>query len=175
MNKGLKKDVETLNDSFSQYQVMRKAIEKSGTLVAKLSKYYNLILGDEECNEEYYQAIYDTDFDVDIFEAEVIDEMAKLLIALHVLMLSMNSKKRVNTQKQFYGKKLEGKGCKQMKLCNKDCFHCIYNNCIYDDCNKSVITNEERKEQNKERKRQYYQEHKEEVKLYKGYVFITLF
>ena len=48
-----------------------------------------------ECNEEYYQAIYDTDFDVDIFEAEVIDEMAKLLIALHVLMLSMNSKKRV--------------------------------------------------------------------------------
>ncbi len=36
MNKGLKKDVETLNDSFSQYQVMRKAIEKSGTLVAKL-------------------------------------------------------------------------------------------------------------------------------------------
>lgn len=67
-------------------------------------------------------------------------------------------------QKQFYRKKLEGKGCKQMKLCNKDCFHCIYNNCIYDDCNKSVITNEERKEQNKERKRQYYQEHKEEIK-----------
>ena len=95
MNKGLKKDVETLNDSFSQYQVMRKAIEKSGTLVTKLSKYYNFVLGDEECNEEYYQAIYDTDFDVDIFEAEVIDEMAKLLIALHVLMLSMNSKKRV--------------------------------------------------------------------------------
>ena len=94
MNKGLKKDVETLNDSFSQYQVMRKAIEKSGTLVTKLSKYYNFMLGDEECNEEYYQAIYDTDFDVDIFEAEVIDEMAKLLIALHVLMLSMNSKKR---------------------------------------------------------------------------------
>ena len=60
-----------------------------------MSNYYNFMLGDEECNEEYYQAIYDTDFDVDIFEAEVIDEMAKLLIALHVLMLSMNSKKRV--------------------------------------------------------------------------------
>ncbi len=95
MNAGLKKDIKTLRGSFSEYQVIRKAIEKSGTLVTKLSKYYNLILGDEECNEEYYQAIYDTDFDVDIFEAEVIDEMAKLLIALHVLMLSMNSKKRV--------------------------------------------------------------------------------
>ncbi len=95
MNAGLKKDIKTLRGSFTEYQVIRKAIEKSGTLVTKLSKYYNLILGDEECNEEYYQAIYDTDFDVDIFEAEVIDEMAKLLIALHVLMLSMNSKKRV--------------------------------------------------------------------------------
>ncbi len=95
MNAGLKKDIKTLRGSFSEYQVIRKAIEKSGTLVTKLSKYYNFMLGDEECNEEYYQAIYDTDFDVDIFEAEVIDEMAKLLIALHVLMLSMNSKKRV--------------------------------------------------------------------------------
>ena len=95
MNAGLKKDIKTLRGSFSEYQVIRKAIEKSGTLVTKLSKYYNFVLGDEECNEEYYQAIYDTDFDVDIFEAEVIDEMAKLLIALHVLMLSMNSKKRV--------------------------------------------------------------------------------
>lgn len=95
MNAGLKKDIKTLSGSFTEYQVIRKAIEKSGTLVTKLSKYYNFVLGDEECNEEYYQAIYDTDFDVDIFEAEVIDEMAKLLIALHVLMLSMNSKKRV--------------------------------------------------------------------------------
>ena len=95
MNAGLKKDIKTLRGSFSEYQVIRKAIEKSGTLVTKLSKYYNLILGDEECNEEYYQAIYDTDFDVDIFETKVIDEMAELLIALYVLMLSMDSKKRV--------------------------------------------------------------------------------
>ena len=69
MNAGLKKDIKTLSGSFTEYQVIRKAIEKSGTLVAKLSKYYNFVLGDEECNEEYYQAIYDTDFDVDIFEA----------------------------------------------------------------------------------------------------------
>ena len=77
MNKGLKKDVETLNDSFSQYQVMRKAIEKSGTLV----------------------------FDVDIFETKVIDEMAELLIALHVLMLSMDSKKRVQNDMKLIARK----------------------------------------------------------------------
>ena len=105
MNAGLKKDIKTLRGSFSEYQVIRKAIEKSGTLVTKLSKYYNFMLGDEECNEEYYQAIYDTDFDVDIFEAEVIDEMAKLLIALHVLMLSMNSKKRVKNAMKLTARK----------------------------------------------------------------------
>lgn len=105
MNAGLKKDIKTLRGSFSEYQVIRKAIEKSGTLVTKLSKYYNFVLGDEECNEEYYQAIYDTDFDVDIFEAEVIDEMAKLLIALHVLMLSMNSKKRVKNAMKLTARK----------------------------------------------------------------------
>ena len=105
MNAGLKKDIKTLSGSFTEYQVIRKAIEKSGTLVTKLSKYYNFVLGDEECNEEYYQAIYDTDFDVDIFEAEVIDEMAKLLIALHVLMLSMNSKKRVKNAMKLTARK----------------------------------------------------------------------
>ena len=105
MNAGLKKDIKTLSGSFTEYQVIRKEIEKSGTLVTKLSKYYNFVLGDEECNEEYYQAIYDTDFDVDIFEAEVIDEMAKLLIALHVLMLSMNSKKRVKNAMKLTARK----------------------------------------------------------------------
>ncbi len=57
-------------------------------------------------------------------------------------------------QKQFYGKKLEGKGCKQMKLCNKDCFHCIYDDCIAD----NTI------EKQRIYKKKYYQEHKEEIK-----------
>ena len=105
MNAGLKKDIKTLSGSFTEYQVIRKAIEKSGTLVTKLSKYYNLMLGDEECNEEYYQAIYDTDFDVDIFKTKVIDEMAELLIALHVLMLSMDSKKRVQNDMKLIARK----------------------------------------------------------------------
>ena len=95
MNAGLKKDIKTLSGSFTEYQVIRKAIEKSGTLVTKLSKYYNFVLGDEECNEEYYQAIYDTDFDVDIFESNVIERTAELLIVLHALMLDMDSKERV--------------------------------------------------------------------------------
>ena len=115
MNYALKKDIKTLSDSFSEYQVIKKAIEKSGTLVTKLSKYYNFMLGDEECNEEYYQANYDTDFDVDVFEAEVIDEMAKLLIALHVLMLSMNSKKRVKN-----AMKLTAREYVEAVLCEKD-------------------------------------------------------
>ncbi len=105
MNAGLKKDIKTLRGSFSEYQVIRKAIEKSGTLVTKLSKYYNLILGDEECNEEYYRDDYSNGFDVDIFETKVIDEMAELLIALHVLMLSMDSKKRVQNDMKLIARK----------------------------------------------------------------------
>lgn len=94
MNKELKKDIKTLNDSFLLHQKIRKTIEKSGTLITALSKYYNYI-SDEECNEEYYRDDYDNIFDVDIFESNVIDRTAELLIALHTLMLDMDSKKRV--------------------------------------------------------------------------------
>ena len=105
MKKALKKDIETLKDSFSQYQVMRKAIEKSSTLITALSKYYNFLLGDEECNDEYYRDDYSNGFDVDTFEAKVIDEIAELLIVLHVLMLSMDSKKRVQNDMKLIARR----------------------------------------------------------------------
>ena len=90
MNKELKNDIKILKNSFSKYQKIRKAIEKSGTLITSLSKYYNYIFSDEECNEEYYRDDYDN-----IFESHVIEQTAELLIVLHALMLDMDSKERV--------------------------------------------------------------------------------
>ena len=95
MNKELKNDIKILKNSFSKYQKIRKVIEKSGTLITSLSKYYNYILSDEECNEEYYRDDYDNIFDVDIFESNVRERTAELLIVLHALMLDMDSKERV--------------------------------------------------------------------------------
>ncbi len=95
MNRELKNDIKRLNDFFLQYQKIRKAIEKGSTFITEASKYYNFILGDEECNEEYYRADYASDFDVDIFESKMIEQTAELLIALHVLMVDMSSKERV--------------------------------------------------------------------------------
>ena len=105
MNRELKNDIKRLNDFFLQYQKIRKAIEKGSTFITEASKYYNFILGDEECNEEYYRDDYSNGFDVDIFETKVIDEMAELLIALHVLMLSMDSKKRVQNDMKLIARK----------------------------------------------------------------------
>ena len=89
MNRDLKNDIKRLNDFFSQYQKIRKAIEKGSTFITEASKYYNFILGDEECNEEYYRADYASDFDVDIFESKMIEQTAELL------MVDMSSKERV--------------------------------------------------------------------------------
>ena len=105
MKKTLKKDIETLKDSFSEYQVMIKVIEKSSTLITMLSKYYNLLLDDEECNDEYYRDDYSNGFDVKTFEAKVIDKIAELLIVLHVLMLYMDSKKRVQNDMKLIARR----------------------------------------------------------------------
>ena len=51
------------------------------------------------------------------------------------------------------------------KICDKDCFNCIYDDCILDSCGRTERKKKE-KSQSSEAKRlhRYYMEHREEVK-----------
>lgn len=51
------------------------------------------------------------------------------------------------------------------KICNKDCFNCIYDDCILDSCGRNERKKKKRSESSEaQRLHRYYLEHKEEVK-----------